>query len=80
MLLTDYGRCLITLRGKESRLALRFYLKLAEHRSQRSFNLCLNLRGFTLQDRIMTSPLCQYSAEDGHLTDCTFTNLGGIIE
>ena len=26
------------------------------------------------------SPLCQYSAEDGHLTDWHLTHLGGIIE
>ena len=28
----------------------------------------LKLRGITLQNRIMLSPLCQYSAEDGHYT------------
>ena len=28
----------------------------------------LKLRGLTLQNRIMLSPLCQYSAEDGHYT------------
>lgn len=28
----------------------------------------LKLRGMTLQNRIMLSPLCQYSAEDGHYT------------
>jgi len=28
----------------------------------------LKLRGMTMQNRIMLSPLCQYSAEDGHYT------------
>jgi hypothetical protein len=28
----------------------------------------LKLRGITLQNRIMLSPLCQYSAQDGHYT------------
>ncbi|KAF2098162.1 NADPH dehydrogenase [Rhizodiscina lignyota] len=40
----------------------------------------LTLRGLTLQNRIMLSPLCQYSAEDGHLTAWHFTHLGGIIQ
>lgn len=38
------------------------------------------MRGLTLQNRIMLSPLCQYSAEDGHLTAWHFTHLGGIIQ
>ena len=29
----------------------------------------LRLRGIELQNRIMLSPLCQYSAKNGHLTD-----------
>ncbi|KAG7006304.1 NADPH dehydrogenase afvA [Physcia stellaris] len=40
----------------------------------------LTLRGVTLQNRIMLSPLCQYSAEDGHHTAWHFTHLGGIIQ
>lgn len=40
----------------------------------------LKLRGMTLQNRIMLSPLCQYSAQDGHLTDWHITHLGGIIQ
>lgn len=28
----------------------------------------LKIRGLTLQNRIMVSPLCQYSADDGHFT------------
>ncbi|CAD6593248.1 MAG: hypothetical protein ASARMPREDX12_006956 [Alectoria sarmentosa] len=40
----------------------------------------LKLRGLILQNRIMMSPLCQYSAEDGHLTDRALTHLGGILE
>ncbi|KAF6240046.1 hypothetical protein HO173_001656 [Letharia columbiana] len=40
----------------------------------------LKLRGVTLQNRIMLSPLCQYSAENGHHTAWHFTHLGGIIQ
>lgn len=40
----------------------------------------LKLRGLTLQNRIMLSPLCQYSAQDGHMTDWHLTHLGGIIQ
>lgn len=40
----------------------------------------LKLRGLTLQNRIMVSPMCQYSAEDGHLTAWHFAHLGGIIQ
>lgn len=29
----------------------------------------LTIRGVTFQNRIFLSPLCQYSAQDGHLTD-----------
>lgn len=39
----------------------------------------LTLRGVTFQNRIMLSPLCQYSAEDGHQTAWHFAHLGGII-
>jgi len=40
----------------------------------------LKIRGVTLQNRIMLSPLCQYSAEDGHFTMWHLTHLGGIIQ
>ncbi|EME49641.1 hypothetical protein DOTSEDRAFT_40817 [Dothistroma septosporum NZE10] len=40
----------------------------------------LQLRGLTLQNRTMLSPLCQYSAEDGHFTRWHVTHLGGIIQ
>ncbi len=39
----------------------------------------LKLRGLTLQNRLMLSPLCQYSAENGHQTAWHFAHLGGII-
>jgi len=39
----------------------------------------LKLRGTTFQNRIMLSPLCQYSAEYGHFTAWHFAHLGGII-
>lgn len=40
----------------------------------------LKLRGLTMQNRIMLSPLCQYSAEDGHYTMWHTTHMGGIIQ
>ena len=39
----------------------------------------LQLRDLTLQNRIFLSPMCQYSADDGHHTDWHFAHLGGII-
>lgn len=39
----------------------------------------LKIRGTTFQNRIMLSPLCQYSAEDGHQTAWHMAHLGGII-
>lgn len=40
----------------------------------------LKLRGVEFQNRIGLSPLCQYSAENGHHTAWHFTHLGGIIQ
>ncbi|KAF2772427.1 NADH:flavin oxidoreductase/NADH oxidase [Teratosphaeria nubilosa] len=40
----------------------------------------LKLRGMTLQNRVMLSPLCQYSAEDGHYTMWHKTHIGGIVQ
>ncbi|KAF2670493.1 NADH:flavin oxidoreductase/NADH oxidase [Microthyrium microscopicum] len=40
----------------------------------------LEIRGMTMQNRIMLSPLCQYSAEDGHYTPWHITHLGGILQ
>lgn len=40
----------------------------------------LKLRGLELQNRIALSPLCQYSAEDGHPTAWHLTHLGGILQ
>ncbi|KAM0320787.1 hypothetical protein ACHAO8_000080 [Botrytis cinerea] len=39
----------------------------------------LKIRDVELQNRILLSPLCQYSAEDGHQTDWHLAHLGGII-
>lgn len=39
----------------------------------------LKLRGLTLQNRIFLSPLCQYSAEDGHYTEWHTAHIGGIV-
>ncbi|KAI9738771.1 MAG: hypothetical protein M1834_008278 [Cirrosporium novae-zelandiae] len=40
----------------------------------------LKIRGLTLQNRIFLSPLCQYSSQNGHVTDWQLTHLGGIIQ
>jgi len=40
----------------------------------------LKLRGLTLNNRITLSPLCQYSAEDGHYTMWHQTHMGGIVQ
>lgn len=40
----------------------------------------LKLRALTFQNRIMLSPLCQYSADNGHHTLWHLTHLGGIIQ
>ncbi|KAK4902747.1 NADH-dependent flavin oxidoreductase [Elasticomyces elasticus] len=40
----------------------------------------LKIRGLTLQNRIMLSPLCQYSADDGHYTIWHKTHMGGMIQ
>ena len=34
------------------------------------------LRGLSLENRIMVSPMCQYSAVDGSMTDWHFAHLG----
>ena len=39
----------------------------------------LKVRGITLQNRIMLSPLCQYSAEDGHYTMWHYAHMCGIV-
>src|SRR5215831_4766398 len=36
----------------------------------------LSLRGLTLRNRIGVSPMCQYSAVDGHVTDWHLVHLG----
>src|SRR6476620_4899854 len=38
----------------------------------------IKLRGLTLPNRIMISPMCQYSAEDGAATDWHLIHLGGL--
>lgn len=40
----------------------------------------LKIRGLQLQNRIMVSPMCQYSANDGLHTPWHLTHLGGIIQ
>ncbi|KAH8828957.1 FMN-linked oxidoreductase [Flagelloscypha sp. PMI_526] len=37
------------------------------------------IRGLEFQNRIWVSPMCQYSADDGHLTDWHIAHLGGIL-
>src|SRR5882672_4657259 len=36
----------------------------------------IQLRGLTLENRIMVSPMCQYSAVDGSMTDWHLAHLG----
>lgn len=38
------------------------------------------LRGLTLANRIVVSPMCQYSAEDGAATDWHLMHLGGLAQ
>src|SRR3984957_9810345 len=37
----------------------------------------LSIRGITLQNRIVVSPMCQYSSEDGFANDWHLVHLGG---
>ncbi|KAK7704553.1 NADH-dependent flavin oxidoreductase [Botryosphaeria dothidea] len=39
----------------------------------------LKIRGMRIQNRIMLSPLCQYSSRDGHIAAWHDAHLGGII-
>ncbi|HEX9192213.1 MAG TPA: oxidoreductase, partial [Burkholderiales bacterium] len=36
----------------------------------------IRLRGLALENRVMVSPMCQYSAVDGSMTDWHFAHLG----
>ena len=38
----------------------------------------INLRGLTLKNRLVVSPMCQYSAEDGVPTDWHFTHINNL--
>ncbi|OJJ76597.1 hypothetical protein ASPBRDRAFT_115634 [Aspergillus brasiliensis CBS 101740] len=40
----------------------------------------ITIRGVTFQNRLGLSPLCQYSAQDGHMTDYHLAHLGGIAQ
>ncbi|PYH32660.1 NADH:flavin oxidoreductase/NADH oxidase [Aspergillus neoniger CBS 115656] len=40
----------------------------------------ITIRGLTFQNRLGVSPICQYSAEDGHMTDYHLAHLGGIAQ
>jgi len=40
----------------------------------------LKIRGMTMQNRIMVSPMCQYSASEGFHTLWHTTHLGGIVQ
>ncbi|KAI0484797.1 NADPH dehydrogenase [Xylariaceae sp. FL0804] len=39
----------------------------------------LTIRGVTLQNRLAVAPMCQYSADDGHLTDWHFAHLSQFV-
>src|SRR5581483_4754711 len=38
----------------------------------------ITLRGLTLSNRVMVSPMCQYSADDGSATDWHFTHINSL--
>lgn len=38
----------------------------------------IRVRGLTQQNRVVVSPMCQYSADDGHLTDYHLVHLGQL--
>jgi 2,4-dienoyl-CoA reductase-like NADH-dependent reductase (Old Yellow Enzyme family) len=38
----------------------------------------LTLRGLTLSNRIVVSPMCQYSADNGEATDWHFTHINSL--
>ncbi|KAE8359679.1 FMN-linked oxidoreductase [Aspergillus caelatus] len=40
----------------------------------------LTVRGLTFQNRLGLAPMCQYSAEDGHMTPWHLTHYGGIAQ
>ncbi|KAH8434335.1 NADH-dependent flavin oxidoreductase [Aspergillus melleus] len=40
----------------------------------------LTIRGQTFQNRLGLAPICQYSAEDGHMTPWHFAHYGGIAQ
>jgi hypothetical protein len=40
----------------------------------------LKIRGVEMQNRIMVSPMCQYSAHEGFHTPWHVTHLGGIVQ
>jgi 2,4-dienoyl-CoA reductase-like NADH-dependent reductase (Old Yellow Enzyme family) len=40
----------------------------------------LELRGVRLRNRLVVSPMCQYSAEDGYVTDWHFVHLGKFAQ
>ncbi|KAF8574531.1 FMN-linked oxidoreductase [Ramaria rubella] len=39
----------------------------------------IKIRGVEFHNRIFVSPMCQYSAQDGHVTDWHLAHLGGIL-
>jgi len=40
----------------------------------------LRIRGLEMQNRIMVSPMCQYSSHEGFHTPWHVTHLGGIVQ
>ncbi len=40
----------------------------------------LELRGVKLKNRIVVSPMCQYSAQDGHINDWHLVHLGKLAQ
>ena len=40
----------------------------------------IELRGVTAKNRIVISPMCQYSAQDGHVGDWHLVHLGKLAQ
>ena len=40
----------------------------------------ITIRGLTLPNRLLLTPLCQYSAKDGYVTDWHLAHLGGNLQ
>ncbi|KAJ7225282.1 hypothetical protein GGX14DRAFT_539446 [Mycena pura] len=51
---------------------------LPSHGEQPNLFKPLDIKGVTFKNRIFTSPMCQYSSDNGHATDWHFVHIGGF--